>query len=172
MVDTVTGLVRQAKLKKLRYERVAARRREMLSRLFDSIMHQDQPFALTGLHDSMQESADNATTSLTDLVKYARILFYGGALVAEAGQENTLFRERLISLETCVQSAESLMFAYETAIATRLVKGVDETRIDAGQVAAILGLDGESSQDLAYCAKVLEAANARRPLTPWRPPGH
>ena len=58
-------------------------------------------------------------------------------------------------------TAESLVLAYETTVATRLVATAGETLIDADQVCAVLGLDPGEPGDLAYCGHVLSAAKRR-----------
>lgn len=154
-------LVRQVKLAKMGYEGDAPRRRRVLSRLFDVMTHADGTFTLGDVHGLMQQPDDDAPSSLSDIVKYARILRMGGALVVEESPEDVFFRDRSMSLATDVSTVESLILAYEATITTRLVVVAGETPIDATMVCAVLGLDHHASNDLAYCEEVLNSARHR-----------
>ena len=70
-----------------------------------------------------------------DLVKYARTLYLGGALAVEEDQSEVFFRDRSMSLTLDPPVAESLVLAYETAAAARVVAVAGETRVDAGRSA-------------------------------------
>ncbi len=153
-------LVRQAKLRKMGYEQDARRRRSVLERLFEAMTERDGPFDLGKVHASMQEPDDGALT-IGSLVKYARTLALGGAIKAEEGQEDMFFRDRRLKLTLDPQTAESLILAYETTVATRLVATAGETPIDVDQVCAVLGLEPGEPGDLAYCGHVLSAAKRR-----------
>lgn len=154
-----TQMMRKAKLHKMGYEHDAARRRSVLSGLFEATTEADGPFALGEVHASMQQP-DGGTLTFGDVVKYARMLALGGALEAE-GQEEVFFRDRRMTLTLEPHTAESLMLAYETTVATRLVATADETEIDAAAVCAVLGLDPGEPGDLAYCGHALSAAKRR-----------
>ena len=153
--------VRKAKLNAMRYEGDPTRRRAVLSRLFTAMSDLDRPFALSEVHASMQETGADGGFPLGDVVKYARTLSLGGALAAEEGQDEVFFRDRRMSVASDVRSAESLILAYEVAVAVRLVAVAGETPIGAGSVCAVLGLDGELPGDLTYCEEVLAAAKRR-----------
>ena len=157
--DGINALTRRAKLQKLRYERNARRRRETLARLFAFMATPDQPFSVLGLHKSMQENADTNAMSLTDLMKYARVLYMGRAFTPEPGQEDVLFRERRMSLADDVRSPEDLVLSYETPIVVRLAKA-SERPLEPEHLAAALGLDGSSADDLSYCEDLLARADA------------
>ena len=154
-------LVRQVKLAKMGYEGDAPRRRRVLSRLFDVMTHADGTFTLSDVHGSMRQPDDDAPSSLSDIVKYARILRMGGALVVEESPEDVFFRDRSMSLATDVGTMESLILAYEATVTTRLVVVAGETPINATMVCAVLGLDHHASSDLAYCEEVLNSAKHR-----------
>ena len=152
--DEGLRLARQAKLKsRFRFERDAARRRAELASLFDAMAARDGPFTLGEVHRSMRDADELCALVLGDVVKYARALSWGGALSAQGGQEEELFRDRSMSLDA--PTAESLILAYETAAATGVLAAAGETPVDA---AAVLGLDSASPDDLAYVGGVLEAA--------------
>ena len=153
----IDALVRQAKLHKLRYERNAAQRRETLSKLFAFMTGHGHPFTLLGLHESMRDSAGNAAMPLTNLMKYARILFVDRAFAIEPRQDDVVLRERDLSLAEGIRAPEDLVLCYETPIAIRLLRALDEP-VDAGRLAAVLGLDSDCARDLADCASLLERA--------------
>ena len=109
----------------------------------------------------MQQPEDDAPSSFSDIVKYARILRMSSALVVEESPEDVFFRDRSMSLASNVSTVESLILAYEAVVTTRLVAVAGETPIDAAMVCAVLGLDHQESSDLAYCEKVLASARHR-----------
>ena len=154
-------LVRQVKLAKMGYEGDAPRRRRVLSRLFDVITRADGTFTLSDVHGSMQQPDDDAPSSFSDIVKCARILRMGGALVVEESPEDVFFRDRSMSLASDVSTVESLILTYEATVTTRLVVVAGETPINAAMVCAVLGLDHHASGDLAYCEEVLASARHR-----------
>ncbi len=149
-----------AKLAKTGYDGDAPSRRRVLSRLFDAMAASDGPFTLSKVHDSMQQPDDKAP-SFSNVVKYARTLSMGGALAVEESPGDVFFRDRNMSLAPDVRTAESLILAYEVAVATRLVAAAGETPIDSAMVCAVLGLDHEAPGDLTYCEKVLASAKHR-----------
>ena len=155
----IDALVRQAKLNKLRYERNASQRRETLSKLFAFMTGHAQPFTLLGLHESMRDGAGNAAMPLTDLMKYARILFMGRAFAVEPGQNDTVLRERGLSLAEGIRAPEDLVLCYETPVAIRLLRALDEP-VDAGRLAGVLGLGGDCPGDLSYCDSLLVRARS------------
>ena len=159
--DDATRLVRKAKLSTMRYEANAQRRRALLLRLFGAMAEQEQPFTLGEAHASMQEQDAAGAFPFGDVVKYARTLYLGGVLVAEDGQDDVFFRERRMSLTLDPSTAESLILAYETAVATRLVSAAGEEPIDAATVSGVFGLDREAPGNLTYCGEVLAAAKRR-----------
>ena len=145
----------RARLKKTRYEPDAAVRRETLVRLFGSMA--GSSFTLIEVHEALEaDDTSSASLSLTDVVKYARLLFYGRVLLTEPGQENVLFRERRMLLEPNVNSPESLVLAYEAGMAMRLVNSAG-TPISSADVAYVLGLDGDD-RDIAYCDGLIASA--------------
>ena len=154
-------LVRKAKLSAMRYERDAPRRRAVLAQLFRAMAGREGPFTLGEVHESMQETGEPGALAFGDLVKYARTLYFGGALAVEEVQGEVFFRDRSMSLTLDPPVAESLVLAYETAAAARLVAVAGETRVDAAAVCAVLGLDPGSQDHLAYCGGVLDAAKRR-----------
>ena len=153
-------LVRQAKLNAMRYERNAPRRRAVLARLFRA-MSDRESFTLGEVHESMHEAGEPTALAFGDLVKYARTLYLGGALTPEEDQDEVFFRDRRMSLTLDPLVAESLVLAYETAVATRVVAVAGETTVDTAAVCAVLGLDPASPDDLRYCSGVLDAAKRR-----------
>ena len=153
-------LLRQAKLRKMGYEQDARRRRSALKRLFEAMTERGGPFGLGEVHASMQEPDDGAL-AIGNLVKYARTLTLGGAIKVEDGPEDMFFRDRRMKLTLEPETAESLILAYETAVATRLVAVAGETPIDTDQICAVLGLKPGEPGDLAYCGHVLSAARRR-----------
>ena len=160
---TDSGAVRLAllaKLAKTGYDGDAPRRRRVLSRLFDAMAAADGPFTLSKVHDSMQHPDDNAS-SFSNVVKHARTLSRGGALAVEESPDDVFFRDRSMSLASDVRTAESLILAYEVAIATWLVAGAGETPINSAMVCAVLGLDHEAPSDLTYCEEILASAKHR-----------
>ncbi|MDE0053124.1 MAG: hypothetical protein OXT64_02570, partial [Gammaproteobacteria bacterium] len=154
-------LVRQVKLAKMGYEGDAPRRRRVLSRLFDVMTRANGTFTLSNVHGSMERTDEDAPSSFSDIVKYARILRMGGALVVEESPEDVFFRDRSMSLTADISTVESMILAYESTVTTRLVVVAGETPIDAPMVCAVLGLDHHASVDLAYCEEVLESARCR-----------
>ena len=158
--DAVTQMIRHAKLNIRGYEQDAARRRSVLSQLFEAAAEQDGAFGLDQVHASM-EQRDGGAPTFGDIVKYARTLALGGALGVEPGQEEVFFRNRRMTLTLDPHTAESLILAYETAVATRLVATAGETRIDAAAICAALGLDPEEPADVVYCGHVLSAGKRR-----------
>lgn len=149
-----------AKLKKTGYERDTSRRRRVLSRLFDAMASADAPFNLSEVHGSMRQPDDEASSSMSEVVRYARTLAMGGALAVEESLDDVFFRDRSMSLVSDVRTAESLILAYEVAVTTRVVVGAGETPINAAMVCAILGLD-QAPSDLTYCEEVLASAKKR-----------
>ena len=121
----------------------------------------DAPFNLSDVHGSMPQPDDEASSSMSDVVKYARTLAMGGALAVEESLNDVFFRDRSMSLASDVRTAESLTRAYEVAAMTRLVVGAGETPIDAAMVRAVLGLDHQAPSDLTYCEEVLASAKHR-----------
>ena len=118
-------------------------------------------FTLSNVHGSMERTDEDAPSSFSDIVKYARILRMGGALVVEESPEDVFFRDRSMSLTADISTVESMILAYESTVTTRLVVVAGETPIDAPMVCAVLGLDHHASVDLAYCEEVLESARCR-----------
>ena len=159
--DDATELVRKAKLSTMRYEANAQRRRALLMRLFGAMAEQEQPFTLGEVQVSMQEQDAAGAFPFGDVVKYARTLSLGDVLVAEDGQDDVFFRDRRMSLTLDPSTAESLILAYETAVATRLVSAAGEEPIDAATVSGVFGLDREAPGNLTYCGEVLAAAKRR-----------
>ena len=159
--DAARRLVRKAKLSAMCYEANAQRRRALLSRLFRAMSVQEQPFTLGEVHASMQEQDAADALPFGDVVKYARSLALGGVLVAEDGQDDVFFRDRRMSATLDPSTAESLILAYETAVATRLVSVAGEVTIDAATVCRIFGLDLEALGSLSYCEEVLATARRR-----------
>ena len=159
--DDATRLVRKAKLSTRRYEANAQRRRALLLRLFGAMAEQEQPFTLDEAHASMQEQDAAGAFPFGDVVKYARTLYLGGVLVVEDGKEDVFFRDRRMSLTLDPPTAESLILAYETAVATRLVSVAGAEPIDAATVCGVFGLDREAAGNLTYCQEVLAAAKRR-----------
>ena len=155
-----TQMMRRAHLHKLGYEHDVSRRRSVLLRLFEAMTGGDGPFVLSHVQTSMQEP-DGGALTIGNVVKYARMLALGGAIVAEEGQEEMFFRDRQMTLALDPSTAESLILAYETTVATRLVATAGETAIDAAALCAVLGFDPGESGDLAYCGHVLSAAKRR-----------
>lgn len=154
----IDALIRQAKLNKLRYERNAVQRRKTLSELFAFIAEDYRPsFTLLGLHESMRDGAGNTAMSLTDFMKYARILYLGRAFAVEPGQNDTVLRERRLSLAEGIRTPEDLVLCYETPVAVRLLRALDDP-VDAAQLAVVLGLDSASAGDLSYCEGLLQRA--------------
>lgn len=154
-------LVRLTKLAKMGYEGDAPRRRRVLSRLFEVMAGSDGPFTLSDVHGSMEEPDEEAPSSFSDIVKYARILRMGGALVVDDSPADVFFRDRSMSLAPDARTADSLILAYEVAVTTRLVVVAGETPVDAATVCAVLGLDHHASDDLGYCEEVLTSAKHR-----------
>ena len=110
---------------------------------------------------SFSSAGREVSMAFGDLVKYARTLYLGGALAVEEDQSEVFFRDRSMSLTLDPPVAESLVLAYETAAAARVlaVAGRDAGR--RGAVCAVLGLDPGSQDDLACCGGVLDAAKRR-----------
>ena len=158
--DEPTQMMRKAKLHKMGYEQDAQRRRSVLERLFEAMTEGEGPFSLGEVHASMREPDDGALT-IGNVVKYGRTLALGGGIVAEEGQEEVFFRDRRLTLTLDPPTAESLILAYETTVATRLVATAGESLIDTAEVCAVPGLDPDSKGDLAYCGHVLSAAKRR-----------
>ena len=155
-------LARKAKLNAMRYDGDATRRRAVLSQLFEAMADRDdEPFTLSEVHASMQEPADDGALAFGDVVKYARILALGGALVFEEGQDDVFFRDRRMSLTSDARTVESVVLGYEVAVATRLVARAGEMSVDAAQICAVLGLDCQAPGDLMYCEEVLASAKHR-----------
>ena len=102
-----TGQTAQAPLR--------AHRRETLSKLFACMTGHGHPFTLLGLHESMRDSAGNAAMPLTNLMKYARIMFMGRAFAIEPGQDDVVLRERDLSLAEGIRAPEDLVLCYENA---------------------------------------------------------
>ena len=92
-----------------------AHRRETLSKLFACMTGHGHPFTLLGLHESMRDSAGNAAMPLTNLMKYARIMFMGRAFAIEPGQDDVVLRERDLSLAEGIRAPEDLVLCYENA---------------------------------------------------------
>ena len=155
-----TQMMRRAKLHKMGYEQDAPRRRSVLERLFEAITGRDGTFELGEVHASMRDP-DGGALTFGEILKYARMLALGGAIVAEEGQEEVFFRDRRLTLTLDPRTAESLILAYETTVATRLVATAEEPQIDAAAVCTVLGLDPGAPGDLAYCGHVLSAAKRR-----------
>ena len=95
--------------------------------------------------------------SLADLMKYARILFHGGAFRAEPEQDDTRLRERRLSLVPDVRRAEDLVLWYETVVAVRLVRTLPRPA-NAALLASALGLQTDSKEDLRYSGLLLARA--------------
>ena len=125
----IDGLARRANLHKSRYERNTRRRRATLAALFDVMAAADAPFRLVDMPDEMRERGGDDAMSLTDLVKYARVLHVGRAFALEADPEDIPFRERPMSLAADVRSPEDFVVAYETAIAARLLRAAGESPV-------------------------------------------
>ena len=158
--DEVTQMMRKAKLHKMGYEHEASRRRSVLSQLFEVAAEKGGPFGLDEVHASMQQRDCSAPT-FGNVVKYARMLALGGAIGVEEGQEEVFFRDRQMTLMLDPHTAESLILAYETTVATRLVATAGETQIDAAAIRAVLGLEPGDAADTDYCGHVLSAAKRR-----------
>ncbi|MCZ0941669.1 MAG: NYN domain-containing protein [Gammaproteobacteria bacterium] len=151
-------LIHQAKLHNLGYDADVRRRRRVLSRLFDIVTSSGKPMAVAEVHATM-ETDDAETPTLGKLVKYARVLSMCGVLVVEHRQNDAFFRDQPMSLASHIDKLESLVLAYETAVVARLLAfSGGMPAIEAGQVCAVLGLDGSSPDDLDYCNGVLEEA--------------
>lgn len=155
-----TQMMRRAKLHTMAYEQDAPRRRSVLERLFEAMTGRDGAFELGEVHASMQEP-DGGALTFGNVVKYARMLALGGAIAPEEGQEEVFFRDRRLTLSLDPDTAESLILAYETTVATRLVATGGETEIGATAVCAVLGLNPGESGELVYCGHVLSAAKRR-----------
>ncbi len=138
-------------LKKTRYQPDHVLRRETLFRMFGAMAR--FPFTLPDVHDRL-ESDGGSPLTLTDVDAYARLLFYSRVFLAEAGQEEVLFRERRMFLSPDVDSAELLVLAYETAVVMRLVYSADST-IRPADVAGVLDLDHGDTRTLDYCDRLL-----------------
>ena len=162
----IDGLARRANLHKSRYERNTRRRRATLAALFDVMAAADAPFRLVDMPDEMRERGGDDAMSLTDLVKYARVLHVGRAFALEADPEDIPFRERPMSLAADVRSPEDFVVAYETAIAARLLRAAGESPVGTAHLADLLGLDAAAEDDCAYCAGLLARA---RPIAPSAP---
>lgn len=143
----------RAALKKSRYEPDAALRREILVRLFRAMS--GSPFTLPEVHDTLEDDG-GVSVSMTDVVKYARLLFR--VLLPETGQEGVLFRERKMLLDPSIRSPESLVLAYETGIVMRLANGSDST-IGPTDVAGVLGLDADEG-GIEYSDGLLASAGS------------
>ncbi|MYF12597.1 MAG: NYN domain-containing protein [Gammaproteobacteria bacterium] len=153
-------------LRNLGYDKDARRRRRVLSRLFDILSNSQTPLTVAEVHATL-EADDAEALSWGKFAKYVRILSMCGALVVEKGQDDALFRERPVSLSSGIDTLDSIVQAYETAIVVRLIaSGVWSPPFDVNQVCAVLGQDEDSSDDLAYCEGVLEAAMQRKPVDP------
>lgn len=150
--DEIDAIGGRAKLQKLRYERDATRRRSTLARLFAVMASPEDPFSLLELHESMRDGAGDDAMPLTELMKYARILYMGRAFEPERGQEELVLRERRMRLAAGIVSAEDLVLAYETPVAVRLLRAGP---VEARDLAVVLGL-GSSGDDLSYCDGLLE----------------
>lgn len=133
----------------------------LLARLCQAMAAHAEPFTLNEVHESMQEAGPGAP-AFGDIVKYARALYMGGALAVVDSQDGMFFRDRGMSLTLDPVTAESLVLAYETAVATRVVATAGETPVDAASVCVVLGLDSASPDDLGYCGGVLDAAKRQR----------
>ena len=118
-------------------------------------------FNLSEVHASMQESDDEGALAFGDVVKYARILALGGALVFEEGQDDAFFRDRRMSLTSDARTVESVILGYEVAVATRLVANAGKMSVDAARICTVLGLDCQAPGDLMYCEEVLASAKHR-----------
>ena len=155
-------LARKAKLNGMRYDGDATRRRAFLSQLFKAMVDRDDGlFTLSEVYASMQVPDDEGALAFGDVVKYARILALGGALVFEEGQDDVFFRDRRMSLTSDARTLEPLVLAYEVAVAIRLVASAGEMSVDAAQICAVLGLDCQAQGDLMYCEEVLASAKHR-----------
>ena len=84
---------------------------------------------------SFSSAGREVSMAFGDLVKYARTLYLGGALAVEEDQSEVFFRDRSMSLTLDPPAAESLVLAYETAAAARVVAVAGETPVDAGRSA-------------------------------------
>lgn len=95
--------------------------------------------------------------TLTNLMKYARILFHGRAFRVDPEQGDALLRERRLSLAGDVRRREDLVLRYETVVAVRLLQ-THAHPVDAARLAAALGLETDSTEDLRYCDLLLGRA--------------
>ncbi len=110
-------------------------------------------FTPAGVHNVLRDDA-GPPLSLTQVVKYARLLFHSRVLVPEPGQEGVLFRERRMRLGADVDSPDTLVVAYETGVVMRLISSADSP-VDASDVATVLELDTGDDGHLDYCERVI-----------------
>ena len=151
---------RQRKLASLGYEAMTPRRRAKVTKVFEAArdLDGDGPFTAGDIQDRLDGTA---VLSRRDVVRFARLLHQGGALVAADGREYARFRERPLSIGADAASADAFVLAHEAALVARLAHGGHRVAVDAPVTAALLGLDPDSPEDLAYAAKVLEHARTR-----------
>lgn len=68
-----------------------------------------------------------------------------------------MFRERRMSLADAIHAVEDLILCYELPIAVRFLRTA-ATAADAPQLAAILGLEPDSPDDVSYADGLLARA--------------
>ena len=159
-------MIRGERFGTLGHEANARRRRKTLSRLFEAIRATDQPFTARGLHEALRTRGDGPVPPVEEIARYVRVLVRGGALVAEAGQEDLPLGERSVALESGQWSVSSLILAYESRAVARLVECAGDMEVCAGDVAVALGLDGGNPLHLAWCLALLDRAGGIAEIDP------
>ena len=148
----------RSRFRELGHEADARRRRKTLSRLFDAIRDGGEPFTVRDLQDALRADGRGPVLAVNELAGCVRILARVGAIVLEVGRENRVLQECRMSLDEGIRSVASLILRYETNMAEWLVECAGDVKLGAADVAAALGLDARSAEELAWCLGLLDKA--------------
>ena len=164
LADDADKLIRQTNLKFYRYERNMARRRAILSKLFDS-MNRKQPFKLVDIYTKILDDSDDSCgrLSVSILSKYGTFLFQAHAFRIQPNQETLSQRERLMEFKETITSLDDFICVYEANVAYKLSNVVDgDANVDTTLLAKVLGLKSDTTS-ITYCTDLLNRVPQRDP---------
>lgn len=149
-------LARRASLARYRFEQDAARRRQIMTALYEA-MTEETPFKLANVFESVLDNCEELQLSTTVLSKYQAILWQSRVFEMEANQQTIPTRDRLMRLVPDIESGGDLAFRYEASIVYKLVAAAEELgrELRPDGVCSILGLP-DDEEGLAYVSRLLE----------------
>ncbi len=154
-VDPLWELKHRAKLSEYKFVTSATRRRYALRVIYD--MLSTPPFTWSKVFERILNEHEELGFTTASLTKHFTVLWQSRFFQTLPEQEQTPLRERLMSLQPMIGSADDFQFRYEAGILYKLAAAAKELGLELNyeRIGAIFGLDHLDPAVQAYCDQML-----------------